>query len=169
VISGVQFFFTKTPVKRRIKAITLGSGGVGEKQIDPYFYIPPDVVKSFKVKVVTPADQSILYVWPHMHYLGKIFKAYAVTPVGDTIKLVSIPDWNFNWQEIYWFPKMMKIPAGTVVTVEGTYDNTADNPANPSSPPATVYGAMKSKDEMLTLVMITLPYEQGDEEIALKK
>ena len=169
VISGVQFFFTKTPVKRRIKAITLGSGGIGEKQIDPYFYIPPDIVKSFKVKVATPTDQSILYVWPHMHYLGKIFKAYAVTPVGDTIKLVSIPDWDFNWQEIYWFPKLMKIPAGTIVTVEGTYDNTADNPANPSSPPATVYGAMKSKDEMLTLVMITLPYEEGDEKVTLKK
>lgn len=169
VMSGVQFFFTKTPVKRRIKAITLGSGGVGEKQIDPYFYIPPDVVKSFKVKVATPTDQSLLYVWPHMHYLGKIFKAYAVTPAGDTIKLVSIPDWNFNWQEIYWFPKLMKIPAGTVITVEGTYDNTADNPANPASPPATVYGAMRSKDEMLTLVMITLPYQEGDERIEIKK
>jgi hypothetical protein len=169
VVSGVQFFFTKTPVKRKIKAVTLGSGGIGEKQIDPYFYIPPNVVKSFKVKVATPADQSILYVWPHMHLLGKIFKAYAVTPAGDTIRLVSIPDWNFNWQEIYWFPKLMKIPKGTIVTIEGTYDNTEDNPSNPSSPPAIVYGAMRSKDEMLTLVMITLPYEEGDEKMELKK
>ncbi|SFE14057.1 hypothetical protein SAMN05518672_104631 [Chitinophaga sp. CF118] len=171
VINGVQFFFTKTPVKRHIQSISFGSGGVGEKQIDPYFYIPPGVVKSFKVKVATPTDQSLLYVWPHMHYLGKIFKAYAVTPSGDTIRLVSIPDWNFNWQEIYWFPKLMKIPAGTVVTIEGTYDNTADNPMNQSSPPATVYGAMRSKDEMLTLVVVSLPYEDGDEEInvGLKK
>lgn len=168
VISGVQFFFTKTPVKRVIKAVSLGSGGIGEKQIDPYFYIPPNVVKSFKVRVATPTDQSLLYVWPHMHYLGKIFKAYAVTPEGDTIKLVSIPDWNFNWQEIYWFPKLMKIPAGTIVNIEGTYDNTADNPANPSSPPAIVYGAMKTKDEMMTLVMVSLPYEKGDEEISTK-
>jgi hypothetical protein len=91
-----------------------------------------------------------------------------VTPAGDTIKLVSIPDWNFNWQEIYWFPKLMKIPAGTVVNIEGTYDNTADNPSNPSSPPAIVYGAMKTKDEMMTLVIVSLPYEKGDEEISTK-
>jgi hypothetical protein len=170
-ISGVQFFFTKAPVKRNIRAISFGSGGIGEKEIDPYFYIPANAVKSFKVKVATQEDQSILYVWPHMHYLGKIFKAYGVTPRGDTIKLVSINDWEFKWQEIYWFPKLVKIPKGTILTVEGTYDNTANNPANPSNPPQLVYsnGDMKAVDEMMTLVMLYLPYEVGDENKVLKK
>lgn len=170
-ISGVEIYFTKTPVKRHIRAVSLGSGGVGEKEIDPFFYIPANAVKTFKLKVTTPEDQSLLYVWPHMHYVGKDFKAYGVTPEKDTIRLVHIPDWNFNWQEIYWFPTMKKIPKGTILTIEGTYDNTANNPNNPSNPPQLVYsnGDMKSTDEMLTLVMVFLPYEKDDESIILKK
>jgi hypothetical protein len=169
-VSGVQLFFTKTPVKRQIQAVSIGSGGVGEKDIDPYFYIPANVTKSFKLKVTAPEDQSFLYVWPHMHNLGKAFKAYGVTPAGDTIRLVSITDWDFKWQEPYWFPKLQKIPKGTILTVEATYDNTANNPANPYNPPRLTYssGDMKTTDEMLTLVMIFLPYIQGDEEIMMK-
>jgi hypothetical protein len=169
-VSGVQLFFTKTPVKRQIQAVSIGSGGVGEKDIDPYFYIPANVVKSFKLKVTAPEDQSFLYVWPHMHTLGKSFKAYGVQPSGDTIHFISIPDWDFKWQEPYWFPKLQKIPKGTVLTVEGTYDNTTNNPANPYNPPRLIYssGDMKTTDEMLTLVMIFLPYVKGDEEITMK-
>lgn len=169
-ISGIQLFFTKTPVKRQIQAVSIGSGGVGEKDIDPYFYIPANVVKSFKLKVTVPEDQSFLYVWPHMHNLGKSFKAYGVTPGGDTIRFVSISDWDFKWQEPYWFPKLQKVPKGTILTVEATYDNTANNPANPYNPPRLTYssGDMKTTDEMLTLVMIFLPYIKGDEEITMK-
>jgi hypothetical protein len=164
VISGVQFFFRKKPVKRVITATTYGSGGVGEKDIEPFFYIPANVEKSFKLNVKLTQTQSLLYVWPHMHLLGKSFRAYAVTPAKDTIRLVSIPQWDFNWQEIYWFPKMIKIPKGTMLTIEGTYDNTVNNAANPSFPPQLVYGAMRTKDEMMTMIMMTIPYEEGDEE-----
>lgn len=169
-ISGVQLFFTKAPVKRQIMAVSFGSGGIGEKDIDPYFFIPADVIKSFRLKVTVPEDQSILYVWPHMHYLGKIFKAYGVSPEGDTIPLVSIKDWDFKWQEPYWFPTLKKITKGTVINVEGTYDNTINNLSNPNIPPRLIYssGDMKTTDEMLTLVMVYMPYEKGDEKRALR-
>ncbi|MDQ3842685.1 MAG: hypothetical protein M3342_01530 [Bacteroidota bacterium] len=26
----------------------------------------------------------MMYVWPHMHLLGKTFKAYSISPTGDT-------------------------------------------------------------------------------------
>jgi hypothetical protein len=169
VISGVQLFFRKTPVKRCIKATSLGVGGIGEKDITPFFYIPANVVKDFKLNVKIMETQALLYVWPHMHLLGKVFKAYAVTPAKDTIKLVSIPQWDFNWQEIYWFPKLLKIPKGTVITIEGTYDNTVNNASNPSFPPQLVHSAMKTKDEMMTMTMVSIPYEAGDEERVLKR
>lgn len=167
--SGVQFFFTKTPVKRRIQMVSFGSGGIGQKKIDPYFYLPPEEVKSFSLNVGTTTDRSVLYVGPHMHYLGKNFKAYALTAGGDTIRLVSIPDWNFNWQEIYAFPKLKKIPAGSVIHVEATYDNTSNNPFNPANPPVLVREAMRTRDEMMTMVLILMPYEEGDENISLTK
>lgn len=170
-ISGIQLYFTKNKVKREIRAVSIGSGGVGEKEIDPIFYIPAGAVKTFKVKIKVPEDQSVLYVWPHMHYLGKVFRAYGVTPQQDTIRLVSIPDWNVSWQEMYWFPTLRKLPVGSTLVVEGTYDNTPDNPSNPFNPPKLVYSAgdMKSTDEMMTLVMIFLPYEKGDEKMRIER
>ncbi len=170
IISGVNFFFKKTPIERKVEVISLGSAGVGEKSIDPYFYIPAGSIRKFELKITTPQDQSLLYIWPHMHYIGKIFKSYAVTPQKDTIQLVSIPSWDFRWQEIYQFKNLVKIPKGSVLTIEGTYDNTKENPNNPSNPPQNVYSAndMKSTDEMMTMLLVFLPYKENDEKIELK-
>jgi len=111
-----------------------------------------------------------MYVWPHMHLLGKVFKAYGIAPSGDTIRLASIPDWDFRWQEIYKFRKLVRIPKGTRLHIEGTYDNTSANPFNPKSPPQTVFsgGDMRTDDEMLTLLMVFLPYQEGDELLSLQ-
>src|SRR5688500_5036641 len=169
-ISGVNFFFSKTPVLRKVKVISFGSGGIGEEQIRPPLLIPPNVVRTYTLNIKNPGeDFSAMYIWPHMHYLGKSFLAYGLTPLGDTIRLTSVPQWDFRWQEIYKFKKFVRIPRGTVVHIEGTYDNTANNPFNPNSPPQYVFssGDMRSKDEMLTLLLIFLPYKEGDENIYL--
>ena len=163
-IVGVHLFFTKTPVRRPIRIISFGSGGIGGDAIRPPLMILAGHVDSFSLKVKTREDQSLLYVWPHMHYIGKEFRAFAVAPAGDTIPLVYIPHWDFRWQELYRLPHPVKIPAGSIINIQGVYDNTADNPANPSSPPRLVFstGNMESKDEMLTLILIYVSGEGGD-------
>ncbi len=168
-LSGVNLFFKKTPVTRPVKVISFGSGGIGEKSIDPAFYIKPNEKKTFTLDVTNPgSDFSIMYVWPHMHYIGKEFKAYIIRPGRDTVKLVHIPDWDFRWQEIYRVKNLIRVPKGSVIHIEGTYDNTAENKANPNNPPQTIWslGSMRSTDEMLTLMMVFLPYKEGDEKIS---
>ena len=168
---GVNFFFTKNKVERKVKVISFGSGGIGERDIWPHFFIPRNEVKQFRLTLTNPGeDMSILYVWPHMHYIGKIFTAYAIKPDGDTIHLVHIPRWDFRWQEIYRYKRLVKIPRGSVLTIEGTYDNTADNPFNPNNPPRPISssGDMRSTDEMMTLLLIFLPYKDGDEKLKLE-
>lgn len=168
---GVNLFFKSTPVERKVKVVSFGSGGIGERQIEPIFYIKANQEQKFTLEVTNPSeDQSLLYVWPHMHLLGKEYKAYAVSPAGDTIRLVHIPRWDFRWQEIYRFKKLVKIPKGSVIHLECTYDNTAENPFNPNNPPKNIfsYGDMKTTDEMMTLMMIFLPYKPGDENISLE-
>jgi len=167
-ISSINLFFKKTPISRPVKVISFGSGGIGEKQIDPIFYIKANDKKTFTLEVTNPGvDLSVLSVWPHMHYIGKEFKAYIVTTSGDTINMVHIPEWDFRWQEIYRMKNLIKVPKGSVMHIEGTYDNTAQNPANPNNPPKTIFseGSMLSTDEMMTLLMVYLPYEDGDEKI----
>lgn len=168
-IVGVNLFFTPKPIRREVKIISLGSGGVGEETISPPMLIPAGKVDSFQLQVKTQEEESILYVWPHMHYIGSAFTAWAETPSGDTIPLVHIPHWDFRWQELYRMNHLVRLPAGSVVHVKGVYDNTASNPANPSDPPRLVLstGNMNSRDEMLTLMLIYVEAEEGDEKIAL--
>jgi hypothetical protein len=170
-IDGVNIFFKTSPIKRKVKVISLGSGGIGEKDISPPFMIFADEVKSFRLRHANnQPDVSLLYAWPHMHYLGKEFKAYAVVSPGDTVKLVHIPAWDFRWQEIYKYKKPLLLPKGAVVHVEGTYDNTASNPANPHNPPQLVMstGNMKSDQEMLTLILMYVEREAGDDNLVFK-
>jgi hypothetical protein len=169
--SGINLFFTKNPITRKVKVISFGSGGIGEQDIQPRFtFIPANKVSHYMLKVTNRSeDESLLYIWPHMHLLGKEFKAFAITPQEDTIPLVHIPSWDFRWQEIYRFKKMVHIPKGSVIQIEGDYDNTSDNPFNPNNPPEAVFswGDMKTNQEMLTLIMVFLPYQAGDETLDL--
>ena len=167
---GVKLFFKQQPVERGVQIISLGSGGIGESDIKPRFVLFPNEVNTFHLQVQTRETQSVMYVWPHMHYLGKSFQAYAVTPAQDTIPLVQIPAWDFRWQELYRMKKLVKIPAGSVIHMTGVYDNTANNPANPSNPPKLVFSSadMRALDEMFTLLMIYVPYQEGDENISLE-
>lgn len=168
---GVNLFFTKDPILRKVKVISFGSGGIGEQEITPSFYIEKDTIQKFKLTLMNPReDMSILYVWPHMHYIGKEFLSYALTPLYDTIKLVHIPRWDFRWQEIYRFKKLVKIPRGSRLIIEGTYDNTANNPFNPYHPPRPISstGDMRSTDEMMTLIMVYMTYNEGDESLNIE-
>ncbi len=168
-VVGVNLFFRKDNISRQVKVISLGSGGIGEKDIKPPLMLLPNDISKHTLQVQTREDQSVMFVWPHMHFLGKEFSAYAIPPAGDTIKLVHIPKWDFRWQELYKVKQLKKVPKGSVIHVDCTYDNTADNPFNPNSPPKPVFsfGDMNSKNEMMTLLLIYAPYQEGDENIVL--
>jgi len=166
---GIRLHVGNGPIQRKIKIISFGSGGVGERDITPDFVIQPDKLNSFELKMLTKSSQSVMYVWPHMHLLGKAFKAYAVTPKKDTIRLISIPQWDYRWQELYRMKQLTYIPAGSILVMEGIYDNTQNNPLNPNNPPQTILPTknMESTKEMFTLLMIYVPYKPGDENIKL--
>lgn len=168
-IVGVHLFFQKGLIERNVKVISLGSGGVGEKDITPPLLLLPGDQSRHHLQVKTQQDQSLLYVWPHMHALGTSFKAYAVTPKADTIALVYIPNWDARWQELYRFKQLIKVPKGSVIHLDCHYDNSENNPNNPNLPPATVFsfGDMDSKNEMMTLLLIYVAYEANDEHLLI--
>ena len=171
--SRVNIFFSNTPPKRPINEVMLGTNGASK--IIPPLLIPPGKITKHASFLKIPEDISILTINPHMHLLGKSFKAYALTPSQDTIRLISIPKWDFMWQYFYTFPKMLKIPAGSVVYVEAEFDNTAENQNNPYNPPQEIreryeFGGagMRTTDEMLQFIITWLPYQEGDEDVSLK-
>jgi hypothetical protein len=132
--------------------------------------IPADTVYKAHLNVKFNNDVSLLHINPHMHLIGKTFRAYAVTKFGDTIPLVDIPEWDFNWQDFYRFKSIVKIPAGSVLHAYATYDNTNANPNNPNFPAKAMAfeTGMDESNEMMRLVILYLPYRAGDENISLE-
>jgi hypothetical protein len=99
--------------------------------------------------------------------LCRNWEVFAVTPTNDTINLIKIDDWDFNWQGAYTFDRMQKIPAGSIMHVLATYDNTVDNPLNPNNPPAFVTWGESTTDEMYIIALNWVPYQEGDELIEI--
>ena len=66
--------------------------------------------------------------------------------------MISITDWDFNWEYYYQYAEPVRLPAGTRIDVRWTYDNSASNSANPSSPPRRVTYGEQTTDEMAFLV-----------------
>lgn len=168
--SYINVFFATKPIQRPFQEFQMGTLGVSP--IEPPLIIPPGKVSTYITQYVLPRDISVVTINPHMHLLGKSFLAYALTPQGDTIRMIHIPHWNFNWQNFYTFPKMLHLKAGYKIVVEGVFDNTDQNPVNPNHPPKEVRdnnGSMKTTDEMFQFIITYLPYEDGDEEISLER
>ena len=95
-----------------------------------------------------PAEVKVLGIFPHMHYLGREMKVAAVKPDGVTVPMIWIRDWDFNWQGAYVYEPPLALPKGTVINVDAVYDNSSDNPKNPSNPPKRVHWGEQTTDEM---------------------
>ena len=151
---SVGFYFTDEPPKRIPYKIVLRS-----TKID----IPPGtsdypVESSYKL----PVDVHVLGVIPHAHYLGKKLQGFATLPNGERKSLMKIDEWDFNWQGDYRYKKPIFLPKGTAISQHFTYDNSAENPRNPNSPPKRVTYGPQTTDEMCELWFQLLPSSQQD-------
>jgi len=89
----------------------------------------------------------------------------AVTPTNDTINLIRINNWDFEWQGFYFYQTFLKIPAGSMIYAKGNYDNTV-SASNPN--PVTVQSGLDTEDEMFIFIFQFLPYQLGDENISIE-
>ena len=169
--SSFNIFYADKKPERPLKEFYLGTYGISP--VLPDLVIKPNETKEVYSEYRLKEDISLLTINPHMHLIGKSFKAYAVTPVGDTIPLIEISKWDFRWQYYYTFEKIQVLKKGTLIRAEGVYDNTADNPWNPNNPPQTIRDrddvSMRTTDEMFQLILMYVDYKNGDENIDLSK
>ena len=165
--SSVNIFYKKAddPIDRELQR-----GPITPFDLDGGFLsfsIPPNEVKTFHGTREITEDLSLVSIYPHCHYLGKDWEIFAVTPALDTINIIRIEEWDFNWQGSYTFERMKKVPAGSVMHINASYDNTTDNPFNPNNPPQIVRWGEGTTDEMYLVGMTFVPYQPGDEDIVI--
>jgi hypothetical protein len=98
----------------------------------------------------------------HAHYLAKQLKMTATLPGGEVKTLLWIKDWDFAWQDKYYFKQFVSLPTGTRLDAEIHWDNSADNPHNPSNPPIHVTWGEESKDEMGSISLVAVAHDESE-------
>ncbi|MEX2260558.1 MAG: redoxin family protein [Bryobacteraceae bacterium] len=152
--SSIGLYFTDQAPTKKLMDIALGS-----RAID----IPPGE-RAYRVtdRFTLPVDVWAVGIIPHAHYICKEMKGTAVLPDGRERELISIKDWDFNWQRQYRYEKPVLLPEGTRLEMEFVYDNSEDNPRNPSLPPRRVLWGPDSTDEMAGLHVQVIPLRMED-------
>lgn len=108
------------------------------------------------------APVEVMRVLPHTHYLGKELRAWATLPDGTQQWLLNIPAWDFNWQGDYAYQKPIPLPKGATIHMSYAFDNSTNNPVNPSHPPRAVRYGVNSEDEMAELWLQVLTRNTND-------
>jgi Flp pilus assembly protein TadD/mono/diheme cytochrome c family protein len=151
---SVALYFSSTPPVHRPVMTVMAS-----KLID----IPAgdaNYVVTDRYQLPVPAD--LIGLFPHAHYLGREMLVTATPPGASPRTLLHIRHWSFHWQQDYRFVTPVSLPAGTVIEMRYTYDNSAGNPANPSHPPVRVRLGQRSRDEMANLSLQWLTRSAAD-------
>lgn len=104
-------------------------------------------------------DVLLFLLNPHMHLRGKAMRVRATYPDGRRETLLNVPRYDFRWQDYFLLKEPKLLPAGTELTAEAIYDNSADNPSNPD-PTATVRWGDQSWDEMMVCVVGLMPVRE---------
>ena len=136
-------------------------------------FIPANNITSFNASYppgnnFLADDYSLLAILPHMHLLGKGIESYSVNANSDTIPLIKINNWDFEWQQFYFFKNLIKLDVGTKLHSNATFDNTSSNIHNPNTPPVDVYAGEATTDEMFVNYLMFTHYESGDENLDLE-
>ena len=154
VETEVGFYFADQPPTRKPVLVVLSSIMIDIPAGDPAYR----VTNSYEL----PVGVDLLSIYPHAHYLGKDLQAYATLPNGSTKQLLRVPNWDFKWQDEYRYRDPVRLPAGTRLTLDFVFDNSAANPHNPNDPPERVVYGSKSTDEMADLILQVLPHNPAE-------
>ena len=155
--SALALYFSDTPPERVPFILRLGRNDIdipaGEEM-----YVIEDSYR-------TPVDIELLNVYAHAHYLARSVEGWAVLPTGDRLDLLRIDDWTFDWQDEYRYQDPVELPRGSQIFMRFSYDNSAENPRNPSFPPKRVTYGWKTFEEMGDLWFQVRAKDSSDREI----
>jgi hypothetical protein len=127
--SGVELYFaTQKPTRPLVTAPLINPYTLDSDSL----FIPAGAKKIFHASYTLPYAMEVLSLTPQANLLCRSWEVYAKLPDKTVYKLLKIPEWNFNWKQTYYFESPISLPKGTVIHAHALYDNTFDNPCNPS-------------------------------------
>jgi len=138
-VTRVGYYFRDGPPRYPLHLLMLAK----------YSLVVPPNAKAYTVSVEHVFERAVvLYgLMPHAHLRGKAAKFTAQYSDGREEVLLSVPKYDFNWQTSYVLKSPKLLAAGTRLVFEMTWDNSAQNPANPDPNRAVPWGE-QTWDEM---------------------
>ena len=108
-------------------------------------------------------DVQVDTIRPHMHLRGQSYRLDLVErdPATDEVTrretILSVPNFDANWQRTYELETPLPVAAGTELVATVYFNNSKLNPNNPD-PSANVYWGLQTTDEMFsTRIQYRLP------------
>jgi thiol-disulfide isomerase/thioredoxin len=155
---GIQIHYVTTgkPDQVTIRVGMKYASGTVEQElrhllfVDTRYSITPGAA-AHPVRVTRTLDRDVVGIglFCHMHVRGKAMSFTAATPDGKSERLLTISNYNFDWQVPYRWERGKKvIPKGTRLECVALYDNSPFNPFNPD-PKATVRDGPQTYQEMM--------------------
>lgn len=127
--------------------------------INHQFEIPPQV-EDYGVRIDAnrlPTEGMMLGVMPHMHLRGKSFLLHAVDRDGDVEPLLSVPQYDFNWQHWYQFARPIELSKLDRLEMRVHFDNSRSNPANPEPNEYVVWGDQTDEEMAIAFFDVARP------------
>ena len=92
------------------------------------FVIPPGAA-DYRVEsdLTFTRDVKLLNLLPHSHLRGCAGSTRRCYPDGRRETILSVPEYDFNWQTDYIFAEPLALPHGSRIHASAWYDNSASN------------------------------------------
>ncbi|MEM9586641.1 MAG: hypothetical protein AAGA03_05120 [Planctomycetota bacterium] len=157
----LALYFADKPPSRRLAGIQLPPAFGRFAGIDvPAGESHYEIKDSFTLPVAVEG----IAIGGHAHYICREMHFEAQLPDGRELSLLTIDDWDLDWQDSYQFANSVSLPAGTVLNCRIVYDNSADNPENPFHPPQRIKWGRESTDEMGSVTLTVVAKRSTDRE-----
>ncbi len=138
--SSVAVWLVRGEITHELHSSVVADGGL---QIPPH---EPNYLS--RGEFVFETDAAITLFKPHMHFRGKDMMYRVTYPDGRSETLLSVPNYDMNWQISYEFAEPVVVPKGTTLEVIAHFDNSELNPWNPDPTVQVLWGS-DSRDEMM--------------------
>jgi len=153
--TSVGITFAKERIQRRLRLLTCVQHDIS---------IPPGEGNHLLAATDSfPCNATGIGLFSHMHLRGKDMQFLATRPDGSTETLLSIANYDFNWQVSYRWPEgKMKFSRGTKVTARAHFDNSPFNAFNPDSTVTVTEGEQSFNEMMYGMLFYTDDDERLD-------
>jgi len=107
-------------------------------------------------------DAVIYSLFPHAHYRGRSSTFSLAYPDGREDLVLSVPNYDFNWQRYFQLQEPIHAPAGTRLIHRTVYDNSEANLSNPDASKLVRFGEQTWEEMLYGGVSFRFEHKEDD-------